>query len=532
VERDDSNFLRHDPCEACGSSDGKAVYSDGHTYCFVCEKHTKGNMDEDTNVEVSKKTSGGLVSGVPRALEKRKLSTETCKLWDYTVGKYNGESVQIANYKNQHGETVAQKIRFPNKDFVFLGNTKDAGLYGMHLWRDGGKMVTVVEGEIDALSLSQAQGNKWAVVSVPNGAQGAKKSIQKNLEWLNKFETVVFMFDNDEHGIKAAKECASILPPNKAKIASLPLKDANEMLVAGRTQEMITAMWNARTFRPDGIVSMGDLWDKISTPKIVQQFQYPFQGLNEKTMGIRKGEIVTVTAGSGIGKSQICREIAYNLIQQGQKIGYIALEESVERTSLGLMSIAANKLLHLAQDDITQYKEIFERLSPSVELYDHWGSTDSDNLMNRIRYLVRGCDCDFIVLDHLSIVVSGIDEGDERRLIDNTMTKLRALVEELKCGMVLVSHLKRPQNGKGHEDGAQTSLAQLRGSAAIGQLSDIVIGAERDQQSKTPDQTTLRILKNRWTGETGIACQLKYDRETGRMSETEGFSITDEDQEY
>lgn len=530
-----SEFLRHEPCDKCGSSDAKAVYSDGHGFCFSCNSFFKGNMENEveTHSHSDSKSSDGFVAGFPRELSKRKLSAETCKLWDYTVGKYHGQTVQVANYKNQAGETVAQKIRFPNKDFVFIGDTKNAGLYGMHLWRDGGKMVTVVEGEIDALSLSQAQGNKWAVVSVPNGAAGAKKAIQKNLEWLNKFETVVFMLDNDEQGIKASKECASLLPPNKAKIASLPLKDASDMLVEGRTQEMIAAMWNAKSFRPDGIVAMAELWDRIASPKIVTSFQYPFQGLNEKTMGIRKGEIVTVTAGSGIGKSQICREMAYHLIQQGQRIGYIALEESIERTSLGLMSLAANKPLHLAQGDMSEYKPFFVQIAPYVELYDHWGSTDSDNLMNRIRYLVRGCECDFIVLDHLSIVVSGIDEGDERRLIDNTMTKLRALVEELKCGMILVSHLRRPSQGKGHEEGATTSLAQLRGSAAIGQLSDIVIGAERDQQSDTPDITTLRILKNRWTGETGICTSLRFNRETGRMTETDGaFTSSNEDEEY
>lgn len=529
-----SDFVRHEPCDSCGSSDAKAVYSDGHGFCFSCNKHFKGAMDENVESptrEVSKHVSG-FVAGFPRELAKRKLNADTCKLWDYTVGNYNGQTVQVANYKNQSGETVAQKIRFANKDFVFIGDTKNAGLYGMHLWRDGGKMVTVVEGELDALSLSQAQQNKWAVVSVPNGAAGAKKAIQKNLDWLCKFETVVFMLDNDEQGIKASKECAALLPHNKAKIATLPLKDASDMLVAGRSQELLQAMWNAKSFRPDGIVSMEELWERISQPKAVTSYQYPFQGLNEKTMGIRKGEIVTVTAGSGIGKSQICREFAYHLIQQGQKIGYIALEESIERTSLGLMSIAANKLLHLAQGDMSEYKTVFEQLAPFVELYDHWGSTDSDNLMNRIRYLVRGCECDFIVLDHISIVVSGIDEGDERRLIDNTMTKLRALVEELKCGLILVSHLKRPPQGKGHEEGAHTSLAQLRGSAAIGQLSDIVIGAERDQQSETPDVTTLRILKNRWTGETGICTNLRYDRETGRMSETTSTFQDETEEEY
>lgn len=524
MEGQDSNFLRHEACESCGSSDGKAVYDDGHTYCFVCEAHQKGDGTVSPKVEQEVR-AGSFITGTPQALTKRGITRETCSLWGYEVGDYKGQKVQIANYRDDKNQVVFQKIRFPNKDFLAIGNSAKAGLYGMHLWRDGGKMVTVVEGEIDALSLSQAQANKWAVVSIPNGAQGAAKSVRKNIDWLEKFETVVFMFDNDPVGVSAAQECAALISPKKAKIASLPLKDANEMLVAGRSAELLQCMWNAKSFRPDGIIAMTDLWERVSSPKEVTSFQYPYEGLNTKTLGIRKGEIVTITAGSGIGKSQICREIAYHLIQQGLRIGYIALEESVERTALGLVGIAVNKPLHLSAGEAKDYQKEFEAIAPSVDLYDHWGSTDSDNLMNRIRYLVRGSECDFIVLDHISIVVSGIDEGDERRLIDNTMTRLRGLVEELKCGMVLVSHLKRPPQGKGHEEGATTSLAQLRGSAAIGQLSDIVIGAERDQQGDSPDTTTLRILKNRFTGETGVATRLLYTRETGRLREaTDGNS--------
>lgn len=121
------------------------------------------------------------------------------------------------------------------------------------------------------------------------------------------------------------------------------------------------------------------------------------------------------------------------------------------------------------------------------------------------------------MLDHISIVVSGMDGGDERRVIDQTMTRLRSITQELGIGMIVVSHLRRPE-GRGHEEGASTSLAQLRGSAAIGQLSDIVIGLERDQQSEDErDITTVRVLKNRYTGETGVGGDLRYDQRTGRL---------------
>jgi twinkle protein len=150
---------------------------------------------------------------------------------------------------------------------------------------------------------------------------------------------------------------------------------------------------------------------------------------------------------------------------------------------------------------------------------------DSDILSNRIRYLNRSCGVNWIVLDHLSIMVSGVQEGDERRLIDNIMTQMRSLVEELNIGMFIVSHLRRPHQGKGHEDGRQITLADLRGSGSIAQLSDFVIGLERDQQQD--GETTVRVLKARYKGSsTGLAGGLYYDQGTGRLRECSGQSAT------
>ncbi|MDA7495962.1 toprim domain-containing protein [bacterium] len=523
--QEDSEFIRHEACPHCGSSDANALYSNGNHYCFSCQTLTPADGQEIQEM-VMPKANANFLEVTPQAFGKRRISEATSKHWKYGVSEYHGSKVQVANYYDDHGTLQAQKVRFPNKDFTVIGDLKKAGLYGQNLCRDGGKMITIVEGELDALSLSQAFGNKWPVVSIPSGIDSAKKAIGRSIEWLSKYDSIILMFDNDEVGQAAALDVASILPPNKAKIAKLPLKDASDMLQAGRTEELINAVWGAKTFRPDGIVSGVDLWDVVTSVDERASIPYPYTGLNEKVGGCRKGEIVTLTAGSGIGKSQLARELAHSLIKNGETVGYIALEENVKRTALGLMSIEMNRLLHLqSNEDVSteEMKEAFDATvgSGRVYLYDHWGSTDSDNLLSKIRYLVRGCGCNFIVLDHISIVVSGLEGGDERRIIDNTMTKLRGLVEELNCGMILISHLKRPSGDRGHEDGAQTSLAQLRGSAAIGQLSDIVIGLERNQQDKDNSNISdVRVLKNRWSGDTGIACHLAYSVDTGRMTET------------
>ena len=519
----ESICVSHSPCPRCKSVDNLAVYDDGHSWCFTpgCGYREGGEQIQD---QIFKgKISMQFVKGEIEALKKRGLNKTTVDKWQYEVGEYKGKNVQIANYKKD-GRVIAQKIRFANKDFLFIGDTKEAGLYGKHLWEKG-KMITICEGEIDALSVSQAQGNKWAVVSLPTGAAGAKRAIQNDLEYLENFETVVLMFDQDEAGQKAVDDCVQLFSPGKVKVATLPLKDPNEMIQAGRGAEIISQIWNAKSYRPDGIIDGADTWELVSTTKEAEAMPYPFNGLNNMTQGIRQGEIVTITAGSGIGKSQLCREIAYSLILRDQRVGYLALEENTKRTALGFIGLYLNKPIHLQSVDYTteELKEGFDAVlgTGNLFLYDHWGSMEISNLFSKIRYLVKGVGCSHIILDHITIILSGLEGGDERRLLDFVMTKLRSLVEEVQCSLILVSHLRRPQGDKGHEEGVRTTLNQLRGSHGIAQLSDIVIGCERNQQDEeNPDLTTVRVLKNRWTGETGVANTLFYSKETGRMVET------------
>ncbi|ANS05490.1 DNA primase [uncultured phage_Deep1-GF2-KM23-C739] len=522
-------FLHYEQCPECrtnhrdNAGDNLAMYSDGHGYCFSCHYFEKS--EDEVNKEFPKDTN--MITGEYKNLTKRKIDEQTCKHFGYQIGNYNNQPVHIAPYYNKEHELIAQHIRFPNKKFIWLGDMDEVGLFGQNKWRDSGKMLVVCEGELDCMSVSKVQGNRWPVVSVPSGSASAKKYIKKSLEWLEKFENVIFLYDSDAAGKRAAVECAKLLSPRKAKIGRLPLKDANEMLVKEKTRELVDSIWGASTYTPEGIISGEDTWELLIRNDKKFSVPYLWEGLNTKLKGIRVGEIVTLTAGSGTGKSQICREIAYDLISKGNTIGYIGLEEDVSRSIRGLVSIPLNKLVH--QDEIREkiseeeLKVGWKKVKSKCYFFDHFGSTESGNLLNKIRYLVRGCDCKYIVVDHLNIIVSALDiapNENERRVIDKTMTNLRTLVEELKFGLILVAHLKRPDGKYGHEEGAITSLSHLRGSHAIAQLSDIVVGCERNQQSEeNKDTMTVRVLKNRYTGETGICTYLHYDKETGRLSE-------------
>ena len=539
-----NKFLYHTQCPHCAaqgrdrSGDNLAVYDGGFGNCMKCKAKVK--MDTDTvhvkrvytNNEQDKNMD--FIVGEYEAIEPRKIPESICRQYGYQIGERFGEKAHIANFYDDSKTLIGQKYRMKGKRFSCNGDI--SGLWGKQLWTTGKKIV-ITEGELDCLSVATVQGGKWPTVSIPNGAAGAKKCLMKEMEWLqNNFDEIILMLDNDEPGLEAAKECAELFEPGKCRIAKLPVKDASECLMLGKDAEIINAIWRAPVFRPDGIINANDVVDSICAAYKPADALYPWGGLNEITRGLRKGEIVTFCAGTGIGKSQIMRELAYHILKENPTtgVGYIALEVSIKRTSFGLMSNEAERLLHL-DETITEaeLREYHGRVfgNNNVYLWDHWGSLDPAVLISKIRYLANGCGVQWIVLDHISIIVSGMVGGDERRELDNIMTNLRKLVEELNVGLLLVSHLKRPE-GKAHEEGAKTSLGQLRGSASIGQLSDLVIGVERNQQDPEKKHvSTVRVLKNRFSGDTGVACTLNYNTTTGRMVEDDALAIGTQEEE-
>lgn len=528
----ESTFLYHEHCPECGSSDACGVFSDGHRYCYSCNTYFRPDGSVKTDGSVKKEVTRVSKECIPFedleavSLTKRCISKDTCSKFKYFSTLYKGKPCQVACYYDDSGNLVGQKLRFPDKSFAVLGSISNR-LYGSQLWASGKKIV-ITEGEIDCLTVSQLQGNKWPVVSIPNGAQGAKKAIEANLEYLENFEEVILMFDMDDPGRKASEECAKILPAGKAYIANLPCKDPNECLSEGKGSEVLQAVWNAKPYRPDGIVSGTDLYEKCVTDidDLKDSVEYPWVALQNKTKGARHGELYVFTSGSGMGKSTILRELEYYFgVHRGELCGIVALEESTRKTGMELMSIHLNKRLILdpeGTDEDERSRAFAETIgNGNFFLYDHFGSLDSSNLLGKLRYMIVSLGCKRIFLDHISIVVSGMDtdeDGGERKAIDKLMTNLRSLVEETGATMFVVSHLKRPEK-KGHEEGAQVSLSQLRGSGAIAQLSDMVIGLERNQQGDNPNVLTLRVLKNRFCGDTGISGYLEYDPETGRLKD-------------
>ena len=545
-------FIKHKlSCPKCGGSDPVSLNEDGSAKCFSCDTYFLNYnkaIEGELVVEKETTTPANPHGGDFVALTDRRISEATARKYGVkSILSSSGDIVQhIYPYYNKH-ELSATKTRYVrDKNFSVSGSFNGTGLFGEQLFQSGGKAITITEGECDAMACYELMGSKWASVSIKRGASGAVKDIKESLEFLESFESIVICFDNDKQGIEASKKVAMLFQPSKAKIMSLPngYKDANDMLRQNKHKEFIEAWWASKVYTPSGVINVSESRAEFFDREQKESVAYPWKGLNDKLYGLRAGELVTLTGGTGLGKSSVTRELEHWLIKETtDNVGVIALEEDWRRTVDGILSIEANARLYIDQvrEQFTpeELDKFFDILYDGdnenrVWIHAHFGTNNIDEIFNKIRFMIIACDCKWVVVDHLHMLVSALSEGDERRAIDNIMTRLRSIVEETGAGLILVSHLRRVDGNKGHENGIEVSLSHLRGSQSIAQLSDCVIALERNKQAEDIDEantTRLRVLKSRYTGDVGLASRLLYERETGRLREVPKEQFEENDDE-
>lgn len=482
--------------------------------------------------------SGDLLTPNPdqfKELTARKLRDDTLRKFGYFVAQYNGQAVQVAPYHDQAGNLVAQKLRFADKSFPVLkgdgypGSLADCQLFGQHLWGGKDKRIVITEGEIDAMSVAQATDFKQPVVSVGTGAGGAKKHIQKNLLWLMSFEEVILFMDDDEPGQQAVKECVTLFGPGRVKIAKIDgIKDPNQALQQKRPGDISAAIFGATKYAPPGILSARDVLSRVDfRAPPPPRYSTPWPNFT-KTLygGLSQEDVVFILSGAGKGKSTFLFELIAHLEQvEKVPVGALFFEDTLTDVAHGLLTVRTSKRLRLdpslvsADEKEREWGSIAD--SSNLYLFDgenaQWGM---QNLLDYVRYLAKGCGVKIVLIDPLSFLVAQSGEKDERRALDQVIAELAALAKQLHIGIIITHHLSRPEGNQGHEEGADISLKQARGSNGIGMFCTLALGLRWNPEMQV---TEVKCLKSRKQGELSgkTLTWLSYQPDTGRVIEVE-----------
>lgn len=562
-----SKIVEHAQCPICLDTgmDNLGIREDGSSFCFKCWKTIDKSTDSASRDPTMTEHEPMIEGQVLDLLRTRALTEESCRKWDYRVGKYTGKLgheyvkdawVRICQYKNEAGQVVAQKIKNEHKKQKILGNAAARGLYGKWLWTPTDKLfITITEGEEDALAVSQAQSHQYPVVSLKNGAGGAREDVLADLDYLMAFKYVVLAFDNDEAGQKATQDVLPLLDYGKVRIADWPLKDANEMLLANRQEEIRNILWNAREYKPRHLVTMSDIMsDILKQPQFGRPF--PWKSMTDITYGRQKGDLHIIVAAPSIGKTEFVKEIIFDDLEQGGKVGLFSFEQTPDNTARRLIGSKLNKKLHLPGSDWDEQAitEMANKYNDQIWFCNQTGSVSLQEVFNDIKYLAKAKQVGSFVIDNLASL--GVSQDFEKATL--LMTTLQSLKLELGVEIFLLSHVNKdayqkqtyvstsPKNkeaydaltedeinamlnkdGMDWDSGRMPTVSNVDGPQIIVRLADYVWGLARNTVSDDQNKrriTKVKPLKTRLDSDKGGKTFKLFYTFDGRLVEEGGSS--------
>jgi len=525
-------------CKYCGSKDNVSLFRDadsdivkGKCWTPECNKFYPDYYNEDameTRIEVETAHVNTGINDYPcRTHSSRQISEEICKMFNVRSAINIDGEVSTTYYPYPRPDGTSYKIRNYPKDFKVSGGLNNITLFGQTVF-DGAprKRVVITEGEEDTLAIAQSyleyNGKIYPVVSIPSASN--LKPVIENRDWIMEFEEVVFYGDNDDAGKSVIPKLAKIIGYNKLKVAKGKHKDASDELTKEGHKGVLSAIWNASQYNPQGILRRDTLWTAMEDYAKIESVPYPdcFDGLNEKVKGMRGGEITLWTSGTGSGKSTMLREIVYHLINTtDDKIGIISLEESPAETAKKLSCMAINKNPTREDIDDKELRQGFDAVfgDDRILVLDHAGAI-TDGIISQLEYMAA-VGCKYLFIDHITILVSEGAEGlTGNEAIDKIMNDLLKVAKTHNVWIGLVSHLRKTSSGKSFEEGELPSLDDIKGSGSIKQISMDIIAFARDSGNSDPtirNTIQMKVLKCRHTGLTGPAGEAIYEHDTGRI---------------
>lgn len=409
-------------------------------------------------------------------------------------------------------------------------------------------MVSTFQALVDSVKGTKYDWMEPQVVSIPLGTKNAVEAILHNEAFVTSFDTFTSFFDSDHctpaelkkgvmKGHEAREAVSAALIDSGLSLMTVEaegdFKDASDYIQNGKSADLAKLVqFGKKIFSTEKIVRASEIsFETIIEPQPKGVVVDCFPKLMERLYGFRDKELTLILAPSGVGKSTICSILADRFMKADHKIGMIFLEEGNKDTfqrliaselKVNYLKFKRDPLSVASREDIQRvYNEITN--SDKLVLLNHFGSMPIDSLMAKVKHMVLVEGCRYIMLDHLSMVISGNETENERKELDMVMTALASFCAANNVHLVVVCHINRtdanqflpPKGKEGEPFWVNVRKESARGSAALEQCSWNILGIEPEI---LPDfsrgRVRIKVLKTRFGDSLGIADVFTLDPET------------------
>lgn len=325
----------------------------------------------------------------------------------------------------------------------------------------------ITEGEWDAMACYQAG---LPAVSIPMGVSNVQW-ITEDYQFLSHFDDIVLLFDNDKAGQEAAHTALGRLGAERCTIVKLPLKDANDMLKAGRGPEIKTLIESAEPEPIAEIVNPSDMQESVRS---YMKGEHLVAGdgffLPNFDLSFRQHEITLWFGFTGHGKSQAVQNQVASLAAQGKMSCVASFEQPPQLTfSQILTNFTACPNLPFTDE----FEPAYKYLSELVYMYKSMDRADPKHLVNTFIHAHKRYGIDNFVIDN--VMTMNIDRGDNTAQA-NAADQLRMFVSKYPVHLHIVAHPRKPPESVAKPP----SSSDIRGAAEWGDMPHNIITVWRD----------------------------------------------------
>jgi twinkle protein len=540
--------LTHQPCPnpECGSSDAATLWPDKGTFhCHSCKQSGKvksdvGDLSSTTNTdEGARSVLDNNVSSLPVPFPTkpyRSVEVKTLNQWGIKGPDEKGHWYFPLYIKGSEVNFKVNQPEVENKKYTYLKSgfkQTDYDLFGSHVPPKSTKAVTIVEGMWDAPSLSQMLGG-YPVVA-PCNSTTAVECIQKNFEYLNQFDTIKLLFDNDKAGDAIDKQKIASLFPGKVEVVEVPSdfpKDPNEALTKGQSQELVKRWWNSTPVKLKAFADLEVLKEDIFNNTSLDFHPFPWERLNKEVWGWLYGSLDVIIAGSSIGKSIFMTEVSRHILKTMPDAHQLVffMEDTKKKAGLRYMGLESGIPFHNPGEEFSEKErdEAWDKTlgTNKIHLFDFnkYGTVDTKSVLTLIELAYHVYGCRIVILDHISYILSGMGPDNTLVLTQQFITELSQLAVRLDIYILAACHLRKNSAGKAWEQGAVPTMEDMYGSSAMYQYPTNIFSLARNKMAEDINArniTGLHVNKARESGYSGHVSDIKYSLRPYKLTEIE-----------
>ena len=452
-------------------------------------------------------------------LKKRGFSRET---WEKFGVQQTQDGILVFPY-HKDGELMLVKYRKAEK-YSGKGNKawREPGgtpiFWGMDLCNEDDKQIVIVEGECDALALTEAGVRN--VVSVPSGAEDLT-CIDTCWDWLQQWEEICIWPDNDEPGQEMARKLINSLGAHRCYIVQTDHKDANIALHHEGAECVKELVRTAKPVPIAGLVRLADVesWEFQDSERV----RSVLSPLNRIVGGYMLGMLSVWTGENSSGKSTYIGQEIIESIAQGYKCCVYSgeLPLPIYRYWIDLQ-VAGPSDIEMVHDEVKQEdvprvkKEAMDQIRDWYRnkwfCYDSMGGTGSDDLFEVFNYAAKRYGCKVFLVDNLMMMTHSDNDKDFWQKQGDFVKKLKKFAQLHDVHVHLVAHPRKT--------GKRLEKVDIMGSGNISNVADNIFSVYRvpeDDRTEEGCDAYIDVFKNRFSGTQEVSLALLFDSKSKRF---------------